>query len=75
MTHFVCVTCGTQFAASEKAPDGCPICLDERQYVGHGGQTWTTLDDYTNVFTAEEPDLPRGSRVRPRGMRDQALRV
>jgi hypothetical protein len=60
-THFVCVTCGTQFAASEKEPDGCPICLDERQYVGHGGQKWTTLDGYRkthkNVFTEEEADL------------------
>ncbi|HVL14365.1 MAG TPA: MBL fold metallo-hydrolase [Gemmata sp.] len=61
MTHFICVTCGTQFAASETAPDGCPICLDERQYVGPGGQRWTTLDEYRkthgNVFAEEEPDL------------------
>jgi len=53
--------CGTQFAASEKEPDGCPICQDERQYVGDSGQKWTTLDAYTktrvNVFTEEEADL------------------
>ena len=23
--------------------DDCPICLDERQYVGWDGQQWTTL--------------------------------
>jgi hypothetical protein len=61
MTHFICVTCGTQFAASAKEPEACPICRDERQYVGHGGQTWTTLDAYrkthTNVFAEEEADL------------------
>ncbi len=61
MTHFICVTCGTQFAATATGPDACPICQDERQYVGHGGQKWTTLDDYKktheNVFTEEEPDL------------------
>lgn len=61
MMHFICVTCGTQFAATETEPDQCPICLDERQYVGHSGQKWTTLDDYkkthTNVFAEEEPDL------------------
>ena len=61
MTHFICATCGTQFAASQTAPDGCPICLDERQYLGPGGQAWTTLDDYRktheNVFAEEEPDL------------------
>lgn len=61
MTHFICVTCGTQFAASETAPNGCPICLDERQYVGPGGQQWTTLDEYRethrNVLAEEEPGL------------------
>src|SRR5687768_14362160 len=55
MKHFVCVTCGMQYAATEKEPEGCPICLDERQYVGHAGQKWTTLDEYRkthrNVFT------------------------
>ena len=61
MTHFVCVTCGTQYAASERPPEGCPVCLDERQYVGHGGQQWTTLDEYKkthkNVLAEEEPGL------------------
>ncbi|MDY3559952.1 MBL fold metallo-hydrolase [Gemmata sp. JC673] len=61
MTHFICVTCGTQFVGAPKEPDGCPICLDERQYVGHGGQRWTTLTEYAkthkNVFTEEEPGL------------------
>ena len=44
MPHHVCTTCGTQFAASEAPPAACPICADERQYVGPGGQRWTTLD-------------------------------
>ncbi|WP_178132604.1 MBL fold metallo-hydrolase [Limnoglobus roseus] len=61
MKHWVCVTCGIQFAASEKEPAACPICRDERQYVGHGGQTWTTLEDYRkthkNVITEEEANL------------------
>jgi hypothetical protein len=42
MTAFICSTCGTQFAESDDPPAGCPICLDERQYVGDGGQTWIT---------------------------------
>jgi len=36
----ICVTCGVQYAAPR---DDCPICEDERQYVGWGGQRWTTL--------------------------------
>lgn len=41
--HPICVTCGTQFAAREAPPDSCPICEDERQFVGWAGQQWTTL--------------------------------
>ena len=44
MACFICVTCGTQFADSEREPARCPVCEDERQYVGHDGQQWTTLD-------------------------------
>ncbi|MFO0811450.1 MAG: MBL fold metallo-hydrolase [Gemmataceae bacterium] len=57
----ICVTCGTQFAAADKNPPRCPICEDERQYVGHDGQKWTTLDAYRtthkNVFAEAEPGL------------------
>lgn len=61
MHHPICVTCGTQFGPSEHNPEHCPICEDERQYVGHDGQRWTTLEDYRkthkNVFHEEEKDL------------------
>jgi len=36
----ICRTCGVQYGAER--PD-CPICLDERQYVGWDGQQWTSL--------------------------------
>lgn len=42
MPCFICETCGTQYAESAMPPDVCPVCLDERQYVGWRGQTWTT---------------------------------
>lgn len=38
----ICVTCGVQYAAPR--PD-CPVCEDERQYVGWDGQRWTTLGE------------------------------
>lgn len=61
MTNFICVTCGTQFAASEQPPTHCPICEDERQYVNHDGQQWTTLEQhqakYRSVVKQEEPQL------------------
>jgi hypothetical protein len=42
MIHPLCETCGTQFAASAAPPARCPICEDERQYIGWQGQSWTT---------------------------------
>jgi|GEM_PF-4095900 len=31
MKHYICTTCGVQFAASEQPPAYYPICEDERQ--------------------------------------------
>lgn len=36
----ICHTCGVQYGESLTIS---PICADERQYVGWGGQEWTTL--------------------------------
>jgi hypothetical protein len=36
----ICSTCGVQYGAPR---EDCPICLDERQYVGWDGQQWTNL--------------------------------
>jgi glyoxylase-like metal-dependent hydrolase (beta-lactamase superfamily II) len=61
MQHWICTTCGTQFAESAEPPEGCAICRDERQYVRHGGQEWTTLEqlrrDHRSVIREVEPDL------------------
>jgi hypothetical protein len=43
--HAICTSCGTQFAASAAPPAACPVCDDERQFVGWAGQEWTTLED------------------------------
>jgi hypothetical protein len=59
--HYLCVTCGTQFRASDGPPAHCPICEDERQYVGWDGQRWTTLGEmqgkYRNAIKEEEAGL------------------
>jgi hypothetical protein len=61
MENFVCVQCGTQFAESAQPPSRCPICEDERQFVRHAGQEWTTLEqlaaDHHNRFEEEAPRL------------------
>lgn len=61
MPAYICVTCGTEFAPSAVPPAGCPICLDERQYVGHDGQRWTTREDlaatHRNRIEELEPGL------------------
>jgi glyoxylase-like metal-dependent hydrolase (beta-lactamase superfamily II) len=61
MTAYICATCGTQYPDSISPPENCPICLDERQYVGFNGQQWTSLDAlrtaHKNSFRAYEPNL------------------
>jgi glyoxylase-like metal-dependent hydrolase (beta-lactamase superfamily II) len=62
MPAYICVTCGVQFAPGAAPPADCPICEDERQYVGWQGQRWTTLDEmraqgYRNELRQEEPGL------------------
>jgi hypothetical protein len=60
-TCHVCVTCGVQMAAGVSPPDHCPICTDERQYVRHGGQRWTTADtlrtEHVMALAPVEPGL------------------
>jgi hypothetical protein len=57
----VCLTCGAQYPPSPAPPAGCAICLDERQYVGHQGQRWTTPEELRAGHEAdvrgEEPGL------------------
>lgn len=62
MEHWICVTCGTQYPASQTPPQGCPICLDKRQYVRHGGQAWTSIaamqkEGFHNTLRQLEPRL------------------
>ncbi|HLH47233.1 MAG TPA: hypothetical protein VKV25_08740 [Acidimicrobiales bacterium] len=61
MTAWICCTCAVQQADSEAPPDRCPICDDERQYVGWDGQRWTTAEDiaaeHRSVIREEEASL------------------
>ncbi len=61
MPHFICQTCGVQYAACDQPPERCTICEDERQYVGWDGQQWTTLETlrhgHSNVIKPEAPGL------------------
>jgi hypothetical protein len=56
----ICMTCGTQFAPSAEPPSGCPICLDERQYVGPGGQRWTTSQDLRDTHRSRVEEIEPG---------------
>jgi glyoxylase-like metal-dependent hydrolase (beta-lactamase superfamily II) len=58
---FICTTCGTQYPESAEPPEKCVICSEERQYIGLGGQQWTSLEqlrrDRRNEFHPREPGL------------------
>lgn len=61
----ICATCGTRYTSAKTTTDACPVCLDDRQYVGDKGQVWhsytelaknrsirfTQLDD--NLYTLQ----------------------
>jgi glyoxylase-like metal-dependent hydrolase (beta-lactamase superfamily II) len=77
---YICVTCGVQYAESDAPPSKCPICEDERQYVGWQGQQWTTLPEmaangYRNVLREEDPGLTSITTVSAFGIGQQALFV
>src|SRR5205814_10637045 len=61
MNNYICVACGTQFSATDRPPDRCPICDDERQYVNWQGQLWITLDrlreSHSNLIKEEGKSL------------------
>ena len=61
MQNHICVTCGSQHSNGGEPPSQCAICEDERQWVRHEGQAWTTLDElkreHRNVFNSLEPGL------------------
>ena len=61
MDHFICSTCGTQYAETTTPPPHCAICDDERQWVPESGQSWTTLRAlrlrYRNSWRRHEPGL------------------
>lgn len=42
---WICETCGVQVEPAATPPAACPICDDERQYVGWQGQRWVTPDE------------------------------
>lgn len=72
MHHPICSTCGTQFACAAPVLAACPIGEDDRQYVGWGGQAWTThealakthglklADDDGVAGITHEPGFPAG---------------
>jgi len=61
MENFICRTCGVQHGESERQPEHCRICEDERQYLGKDGQRWTTLAEmqkgYQNRVDEVDPNI------------------
>lgn len=61
MNEYICITCGVQQKGTEKTPDKCFICEDERQYVNLTGQQFTSLSElrkqHKNVINREEQNV------------------
>jgi len=60
MDTYICVTCGTQYPPSAAPPAHCPICEDDRQYIGHSGQRWTTPAELRETHRTTIADVDPG---------------
>ena len=60
MEHWICVTCGAHYPATVEPPVECLICQDERQYVGHEGQRWTTPGELRRGHRNQLEDVAPG---------------
>jgi glyoxylase-like metal-dependent hydrolase (beta-lactamase superfamily II) len=60
MPHYICRTCGVQYPATDQPPDHCPICEDERQYIGYAGQQWITPAELAASHTNQLTPLQDG---------------
>ena len=79
MTAYVCRTCGVQQPPTEAPPAVCPVCSDFRQYVGHDGQAWTSVDEIAATSRPDvrdlEPDLTGVGLAPPFAIGQRALLV
>ncbi|WP_266206175.1 MBL fold metallo-hydrolase [Pontibacter kalidii] len=57
----ICATCGARYASAKTNTDTCPVCQDERQYVGNNGQVWLSYNEVAKGrsirITQLQPDL------------------
>jgi hypothetical protein len=79
MPNWICTTCCVEYPDSPMPPAHCPICEDERQYVGANGQQWTTMAEigkaHANDWREQEKGLA-GIGVSPAiGIGQRALLV
>lgn len=79
MPYYICATCGVQYPESSIPPEHCPICEDERQYIGANGQQWTVLAEvqkrFKNVVEPVESSLYRIKTEPKFGIGQQAFLV
>ncbi|WP_040588825.1 hypothetical protein [Sciscionella marina] len=54
MPVWICPTCGAHHPESERPPDTCVVCTDERQWVPPSGQRWTTMAELADAGYATE---------------------
>jgi hypothetical protein len=58
MANYICVTCGAQFPdTGDTPPERCFMCEDDRQYLGHNGQQWTTLPEMQKKYQNRIEDI------------------
>src|SRR5215217_7054076 len=60
MPTWFCVTCGAGFPPGPHPPERCPVCEDERQYVGWDGQRWRSGDELAAAHRTRVEEVEPG---------------
>jgi glyoxylase-like metal-dependent hydrolase (beta-lactamase superfamily II) len=62
MPNWICPTCGGHYDDTQRPPQRCDLCADERQWLPASGQRWTTMEElrangYATEVRVVEPGL------------------
>lgn len=60
MTSWICATCCVEYPDSAQPPAHCPICEDERQFIGAEGQAWTSMAEIGSAHHTDWRELEPG---------------
>ncbi|MFB3827000.1 MAG: MBL fold metallo-hydrolase [Bryobacteraceae bacterium] len=57
MPSYICTACGVEYGESERPPEVCRICEDDRRHVNRAARQWTVMGDLRREYAnTVQPD-------------------